>query len=480
MSPALKYLRQTKQMSIVDILQFLIGDAVTCTATPVLAQYIAEALGVPLPEAVTEKTKAHLLDTLAAIVSGTHLAGGVAGARMARRLAGPAEALAIGAGVLVGAPQAALANGMAAHADETDDSHAAGRFHPGCAIVPAALAMAETQGQSGTNLLRAIALGYDFGARAVMGLGVSGAYTSRFSTHTIGGNFGATAAAAALAELGATGAAYALSYAVQQTSGVPYWRRDKDHVEKAFDFGGIGARNGVLAALMVQEGWTAVDGVMTGDPSFLAAFAETPMPDALTDGLGVRYEIMRASIKKWCVGSPIQAALDSLLALMAQHSLGPNDVAQLIAIMPDDRLHIVDDRDMPDVCLQHLLAVMLLDGTVGFVAAHDRARMADPAVLALRKRISAKPSNALTHAMPPRQAIVEITTYDGRSLSHHTRAVLGTPENPMDWAQVACKAADLIAPILGDDTAQKLILAVQHIDSLNDVRDLRPLLQTQG
>ncbi|MFN3605888.1 MAG: MmgE/PrpD family protein [Cypionkella sp.] len=451
----------------------------TCTATTAIAEYIAGALDAPLCESVTAKTKAHLLDTLAAIVSGTHLAGGMAGTRLARRLAGPSEALAIGAGMLVGAPQAALANAMAAHADETDDSHAAGRFHPGCAIVPAALAMAETHGRSGENLLRAIALGYDIGARAVMGLGVSGAYTSRFSTHTIGGNFGATAAAAALAGLGATGAGHALSYAVQQTSGVPYWRRDKDHVEKAFDFGGMGARNGVLAAIMVQEGWTAVDGVMTGDPSFLSAFAEAPMPDALTDGLGVRYEIMRASIKKWCVGSPIQAALDSLLALMEQHALGPSDVAQLVATMPDDRLHIVDDRDMPDVCLQHLLALMLLDGTVGFAAAHDRARMADPAVLALRKRIFTKPSNALTHAKPPRQAIIEITTPDGRILTHHTRAVLGTPENPMDWAQVASKAADLMAPILGDDLAQKLILAVQNIDRLADVRDLRPLLQAQ-
>ncbi len=312
-----------------------------------------------------------------------------------------------------------------------------------------------------------------------MALGVRGAYTSRFSTHSIGGNFGATAAAAALAGLDAKGAAYALSYAVQQCSGVPYWRRDKDHIEKAFDFGGMGARNGVLATIMVQEGWTAVHGVLTGDPSYLSAFAEEADPAAFTDGLGQRYEIIGASIKKWCVGSPIQAALDALLALMTEHGIGTSDVARLEAIMPDDRLHIVDDRDMPDVCLQHLLAVMLLDGTVGFGAAHDKARMADPAVLTLRERIFTRGSKALTDATPPRQAIIEITTNDGRHLRHHTHAVLGTPANPMSEDQVAAKALDLMAPILGEDRARKLIDSVVSIEGLTDVRDLRPLLQAQ-
>jgi 2-methylcitrate dehydratase PrpD len=450
-----------------------------CPTTAAVATHIAAALTTRLPPAVVDKAKLHLLDTLAAIVSGANLAGGQAGSRIARRLGGPAEALAIGAGLIVGAPHAALANAMAAHADETDDSHSAGRFHPGCAIVPAALAMAESSGRSGTDLLRAIALGYDIGARSVMALGVSGAYSSLFSTHSIGGNFGATAAAAALAGLDVQGATYALSYAVQQTSGVPYWRRDKDHIEKAFDFGGLGARNGVMAALMVQEGWTAVDGVLTGSPSYLSAFAEKANPDAFTEGLGQRHEILGASIKKWCVGSPIQAALDALLALITEHGLTAADVARLLAIMPDDRLHIVDDRDMPDVCLQHLLAVMLLDGTISFATAHDRARMSDPAIRTLRDRIFTLGSKDLTDAKPPRQAIIEITTTDGRTLRHHTRAVLGTPSNPMSTDQVSAKAIDLMAPVIGDDQARKLTDAVLTIEEMADVRALRPLLQAQ-
>ena len=452
----------------------------SCFATDTIARHIAHACATPLPEAVVARARLHLLDTVAAIVSGTRLAGGRAGTRLATRLGGPAEALAIGAGTLVGIPQAALANAMAAHADETDDSHVGGRFHPGCAIVPAALAMAESSGASGAQLLRAVVLGYDVGARAVMALGVRSANTARFSTHTIGSNFGATAAAAALAGLDARGAAHALSYAVQQTSGVPYWRRDRDHIEMAFDFAGLGARNGVLAAMMVQEGWSAVDGVLTGSPSYLSAFAESSQPEALTDGLGDRYEIMQAAIKKWCVGSPIQAALDALQALMAEHAIGPADVAALRAIMPDDRIHIVDNRDMPDVCLQHLLALLLIDGDVGFAAAHDHDRMHAPEILAMRALISAIPSNELTHATPARQAIIEIDTVDGRHLRHHTRAVLGTPANPMSQAQVQAKALDLMAPVLGDDGASQLADTLLCIEDLTDVRALRPLLAAAG
>lgn len=451
-----------------------------CHQTDRIAAYCAQALATPLPDAVAEKTRAHILDTVAAMISGASLPAGVAGAAMARRMGGPPEALAIATGACIGAPHAALANAMAAHADETDDSHVGGRFHPGCAIIPAALAMAETGARSGRDLIRAVALGYDIGARAVMALGISSAHTARFSTHSIGGNFGATAAAAALAGFDARNLAHALSYAVQQTSGVPYWRRDKDHVEKAFDFAGMGARNGVLAALMVQSGWTGVDGVLTGNPSYLSAFAETANEGALSDGLGTRFEIMQAAIKKWCVGSPIQAALDALVALMTAHDLRPENVARMVATMPDDRLQIVDDADMPDVCLQHLLAVTLIDGGLGFASAHDHARMQDGVVRDLRKRIFAEPSHHLSVAKPPRQAIITIETNDGRTVTHHTHAMLGTPENPMSTDQVAAKARDLMVPVLGVSGTDRLIDALLTLDGIADLRDLRPLLRPGG
>jgi 2-methylcitrate dehydratase PrpD len=129
--------------------------------------------------------------------------------------------------------------------------------------------------------------------------------------------------------------------------------------------------------------------------------------------------------------------------------------------------------------LQHLLAVTLIDGGLGFAEAHDHARMKDPAVLDLRSRIFAIPDKGLSEARPPRQAIVEIKTTDGQTLRHHTRAVLGTPANPMTRAQVSAKALDLVAPVLGDQAAARLVAAVLEIDAVADVRHLRPLFGAQ-
>src|SRR5690606_37423859 len=114
-----------------------------------------------LPEAVAEKTKHHLLDTLAAMVSGTRLLPGRKAVQYARSRSAVPEATVVGTDIVTSVEVAALANGMLAHADETDDSHAASQTHPGCGIVAAALAMAEAQGRGGTELLRAVALGYD-------------------------------------------------------------------------------------------------------------------------------------------------------------------------------------------------------------------------------------------------------------------------------------------------------------------------------
>jgi len=369
---------------------------------------------------------------------------------------------------------------MAAHADETDDSHLGGRFHPGCAVVPAALTLGEANGRSGAELLRAIAAGYDLGARATMALGFSAPRSGTHSTHCLGANFGAAAAAGVMVGLDAERFEYLLSYATQQASGIAYWQRDSEHVEKAFDFGGMGARNGVFAAQFVASGASGVTGSMTGDFSYLSAFAEGAKPEALVDGLGERFEIMQASIKKWCVGSPIQAALDSTVSLIAEHALCASDVAKVRAVMPDDRFVIVNNRDMPDVCLQHLVALTLVDGGLTFATSHDMERMKDPEILAMRAKIDAIPSAELTEARPARQAIIEIDTQDGRTLIRRTRAVLGTPDNPMNAAQVEEKAGDLIAPILGEHRTNALIEALRGLSTISDVRDLRSLLTAQG
>jgi 2-methylcitrate dehydratase PrpD len=136
-----------------------------------------------------------------------------------------------------------------------------------------------------------------------------------------------------------------------------------------------------------------------------------------------------------------------------------------------------DNRAMPDICMQHLCAVMLLDGTVSFKAAHDEKRMRDPRVLALRSKVQLLGDDALTQAMPSRQGIVELTLRDGRTLRQHVRAVRGTAENPMTRAEVDAKAYDLIAPVFGKARARRLCDAVWGLESIGNLGKLRALLK---
>ena len=454
------------------------SDAAVSPVSLALSEYISAAAACDLPPPVLLKTKHHILDTLAAILSGSRLRAGKLAAGYAARFAAVLEATVMGTALAVPAETAALANAMAAHADETDDSHLGGRFHPGCGIVPAAFAVAEVQDRSGADLIRAVALGYDIGARLSISLGYANPNNAAgHSTHSLGAAFGAAAAAAALCRFDAARVRHVLSYACQQASGVPYWHRDREHVEKAFDFGGMGARNGVAGAMMVAAGFSGVDDAFSGRNNFFTGFGEKPDPAVLAHGLGTRFEIMAASIKKWCVGSPIQAVLDATEALIAEHGVRAGDVRHVRITMPDDRMHIVDNGLMPDVCVQHMAALILVDGKLTFGSTHDHARMQDEAVLAVRRNIELVPSPELSKAVPARQAIVEIECSDGRKLRHHAKAVRGTPDNPMTSQEIEDKARDLIAPITGAERAGKLVAACAKLEALRSVRELRPLLQ---
>jgi len=447
-----------------------------------LATYMAGAAKKPLPKHVAEKTKHHLLDTIAAMVSGSRLLPGTKAIAYAKTLGGAPQALVIGSKIVTNAEQAAHINGMLAHADETDDSHAASLSHPGCAIVPAALAMGEREKSSGTQLLRAVALGYDLCTRLNLSLHPYDFRQAGHSTHSFGPSFGAAAAASLLAGLDYNGMRHALSYTAQQCSGISCWMRDEEHIEKAFDFGGMPARNGTAAASMVSSGFTAVEDVFSGERNFYEAYDETrrigmkPQPQRLIKDLGKVYEIMNTNIKRWSVGSPIQAPLDGLLELIREHGVKAADVEKLVIRVAHQAANTTDNRNMPDICMQHLCAVMLIDGIVTFKSSHDEKRMKDKKVLDLRKRITLYGDDALTAALPSRQGILELKLKNGKTLHKHVKAVLGTAQNPMVRAQVDEKCYHLMAPILGAARARKLCDAVWNIEKVGNVTKLRNLL----
>ena len=438
-----------------------------------LARYMVESRDRALPPAVMLDAKQHILDTLAAIISGSTLPPGAAAAKYIRTQGGTAQASVLTTDIRTTVVNAALANGLLAHADETDDFEPFTKAHPGCAVLPAALAMAEMENRSGLELMRAVVLGYDLCCRCLMALGPDLVRASNRSAEGTSSTFGAVGGAASLARLDEKGMRYAISYAAQQVSGLWSWIDDEDHIEKAFDFSGMGSRNGAMAVTMVQAGFTGVSNVLDDQHNMIIALSSDPRPEEMVAGLGTRFFISETAIKLFSVGYPIQAPLDALLTLRRDNKLRPDDVAKIVVRLPPDGAGIVGDSAMPDVNVQHIMAVALIDGGLSFEMSHSRERMADPQVLAVRSRVEVVPDKTLADPAAPRGGVVEMTLKDGRMISHYTKFPPGTRENPLTAERMNDKARSLIAPVLG---ARQAELIIERVAALEDMRNVGELI----
>jgi len=462
-------------------------DQPSNAVSPVMQQlsaYMSAASTRALPEEVVEKAKQHILDTFAAMISGSGLPPGRAALEFARAYGGKEIATVVASKIVCGPIEAAFANGVLAHSDETDDSHGPSRSHPGVSTVPAGFASGEQYAISGAQFIRAVTLGYDIGTRVSMSLGGPGyqAATHR-STHGTAACFCAGAAAGCAAGLNAEQMRLLLDYTAQQTSGIGAWSRDAEHMEKAFLFAGKPAGVAVLTATLIRSGWSGVEDIFSGSDNFYEALAPRENgaikadPSLLVDKLGERYEIARTNVKKWTVGSPIQAPLDAMVIFFKQRSFTADDVQKVVVRIATDEANTVSNRDIPDICMEHMVAVMLLDKTVTFQSVHDKARMKDPAVLRVRAKVEVVADPRIDARRPRREAIVELTLKDGTQLSEWVRDVRGTADNPMTRGEIVDKARDLIAPVLGNAACSNLINKLLVLETLTDVRELRPDLQ---
>jgi len=441
-----------------------------------LARYMVQARDLELSQSVALAAKHRILDSLAAVVSGARLKPGEVAIEYVRGQAGVPEASVATTNIMTSAVNAAFANAMFGHADETDDFHPFTKAHPGCAVVPAAIAMGERQASTGLELLRGITLGYDLCCRILMAIGPALVRATGKAAEGYSATLGATAAAASLARFDETQMRYAISYGVQQTSGVWSWVRDLEHIEKAFDISGMGARNGVAAATMIQAGFTGVTDALDGERNFIDAQSTDPKPEEFVADLGSRFYVEETAIKTFPVGYPMQSPLAAFFRLREEHDLNIDNVDHILLRLPEDGARIVDNRAMPDVNVQHIMAVALVDGYIDFENSHSYERMSDPAILAARGRVEliADPDLAVVEA--PRSGFVEVTLRDGRQVNLFVSHAPGTPENPLDTTTVNAKARNLMTPILGEVRTEGLIDRINALEELDDVRELRQLL----
>lgn len=445
--------------------------------TSALVSHIVGAIGRPLPDRVVRSACHHILDTVAAVVSGRMLPAGIAGADFVTKQGLSGASTVIGIGSSAPAGLAALANAMAAHADESDDTHELSKSHPGCSIVPTALAVAEDLGSTGEEVVRAVTLGYDIGCRMNMALWpvFADVRKQRWGTPGISGMFGSASATMALKGLDEQRVRYALSYVAQQVSGMNTWKRDVDHVEKAYVLAGWPAYAALFAISLIEHGWTGVDDVFTGDPNFLEIVGKGPDPDRLVDELGTRFEIERTHIKLHSVGSPAQAPIQALTQIIQSHSLADQDIEGVLVTIPSVLAHTVQRaREMPNINLQYLLSTVVADGTFSFGAAHDEARFSAWRLGGADERIEVVADESME---PRRQALVEVKTVAGQRLSNRVEIVRGSSDNPLSEDEVRHKAMGLMVPLLGSERSQLICDTVLELPALTDVNKLTDLLR---
>ena len=242
----------------------------------------------------------------------------------------------------------------------------------------------------------------------------------------------------------------------------------------------MSARSGVTSALLVQAGWTGIDDIFSGENNYILANAREADPEdlpteLLIDELGERYEIARTNIKKWSVGSPLQAPLDAMEIILGRNQFQADDVTEVIYRGNPEAFTYW--AQMPDINLRYMIAVMLIDGTLTFESSHDGSRMQDSDILRQYAKVRFVPGVA--PAQGGEQPIIQVILADGTRFAEDFVAenTLGRIDNPMTRDEVAAKARGLMAPVLGTAAATSLIDAMFELENEGDIRSLRPLLQ---
>ena len=456
--------------------------------TTALAEHVANSQGLALEPHIGDRAKQHLLDSLISMLSGATLRPGRLAAAYADSRGGVGQSTVVGGG-RTNPEQAAFANAVSAHADETDDVNNRARIHPGATIVPAAVAVAEAYDRPGVALLNAVSLGYDVACAVNVAAWKSfrAMQHSPRTSHGLGPTFGAAAVAASLGEMSVPQIRHVMSYAAQQVSGISTLYRDPDHVGKAFATSAMQAFSGVRAAELVSAGFTGIDDVFDGSPNVFDAFGENGHAEGILDDLKNTRHVTTTDIKRYPVGGPIQAAVEALSRLIDANGFTVPDIAGIDVRLPTQGAYIVDNREMPDINLQYILTVLLLDGGISFANAHDYRRCRSAPERAVMRLIRALPDASLDAAPDANpasrrvwRAAVTVRLTDGRMLTEQVDAPRGTFENPITWEELTAKALSTLDGVLSEDGIGNLVTWVREVEKARSVRELRQMMDAVG
>jgi 2-methylcitrate dehydratase PrpD len=435
-----------------------------------LTEQLADIILRPVDATVLQRAKRHVLDWFGCALLGSTTDPGRGLARYGRTAsAGPCLTLGVGRR---DAPTAAFVNGGLGNILEMDDVHRLSILHPGDAVVPVALALAERTEASGAAMLDAMVRGYEASIRVGSAVG-TGHYHYWYNTATCG-VFGAAAAAGSLLGLDRDGLVDAFGQAGMQASGLWQCR-----IEPTFSkqlAAGRAAQSGLLSAELAAQGFPGAHEILEGSHGFFAATCPAPNPRAVVAGPDDDWRIGEVSFKPWAACRHVHPTIEAALGLRERVEMDQIDGIEVVTYA--DAVAFCDNPEPKTVIeakfsLQHAVAVTLIQGEptlddFGMDTVHK------PSLAEYRRRVVVTTDSAMTRAYPERLgACVAARLRDGRRVEMQIEGAKGDPENPMSEGELDAKARQLFAAAgLAEDDVETLRRVCLELPDLPSVRDL--------
>jgi len=443
-----------------------------------LAGFIVNTRLEDMPGEGISIAKEAMLDCLGCAFVGAAQPIGEIMAGYVREVEGKPVASVIGKGLRTSPPQAALANGIMAHAEDFDDMNLSIMGHPSAPMFPAALAAAEYCGSSGRQLIEAYIVGFEVETR--VGLTMDFGHYNRgwHATATLG-VLGAAAASAKIFGLNEEQTRMTLGLAASQAAGV---RQNFGTMTKPFHAGNA-ARGGVLAAMLVRRGFTADLNILETPLGFCTVFRGDVPPEQIkmekiVAGLGKEYELSRTKIafKPYPSCGETHSGIEISLALAQEHDINPDDVERIDCAF-NDTMNSVTLHHNPTTgmegkfSIEYCIARALLDRKVTLDDFTDE-RVNQTAV----KKLMPKLVRHVDMSVPMIGTILTIRLKDGREFTMRVDKSKGWPENPMTHAELIGKYRDCAQLILASDDVERSIEMMDHLEKLANVKDLADVI----
>ena len=435
-----------------------------------------------LPPEAVHWAKVGVLDTVGVTLAGA----GEETTRLIERLFGTGaggRALVFGSGRTTAPLDAALINGTAAHALDFDDCNNTMGGHPSAPVLPALFALADTRSVSGGDFLNAYVAGFETETRLARGVNFHHYEKGWHPTATLG-VFGAAAASARLMELSAEKTAIALALAGSLASGI---KANFGTMAKPLHIGHA-ARNGLMAALLAEAGFTAALDIFEHAQGFLMVYngAGNFDAEAVLRDWAAPLDVVKPgiAIKQYpCCGST-HPAIDAMLALVREHALSPDRVERVEAWTHPRRLAHTNRPDPKSALdakfsVQYCLARALVDGKV--VLEHfEGDAYREPAVLEVLARIHAAPHPEMLMASTDHfGGEVRVHLKDGRQVSAKVDRPLGRgPEKPLPSAMLEAKFTNCAMRALTADATERLLALLWHLDEIDDMAKVQAILRS--